>query len=283
MGMTLRRRIIKREVRETMRACYGELFPLSLTLLFFMAGEKAFFSCLQKILSEYLEGVPYHAVSGLLFFAVCLLTAPLLCGAAGAFSCLCGAGNGESSQGFARLFSFYRSPERFRCACGVGLFAAGLFVLFRLPAALVALWRRSLPEAVSSGASLSASAGTVCFGVGLLLLFCVLCLAVCEVSVMPVILGRYELSFGAALRLTHRCMKGLHGEWIVFQLSFLPLFLLSYASFGVLLFLFTLPYYALSVCGFAAYADCRRFAEPFSGVSAALSSDLLMKGTINHG
>jgi uncharacterized membrane protein len=94
----------------------------------------------------------------------------------------------------------------------------------------------------------SVSAFLICI-VGFVLVFAV-CIYLNGFFVLPFL--KPDILFFNRLKQSIKLMKGKKCEAFFFELSFIPLFLSVYFTFGIT-FVFVLPYYLLSLCIFARY------------------------------
>ena len=251
MTYSLRRRMIKSEARRILFFDFRICICVSGLIMLLLFGISAFFRFVDQILYGLLSKNGFYALSALIRFLMAVFVSPFL----------------SSCVSFYRRLScndrqsLFFPDDSFLSVSGVRRSCRDVF--FIALSALVSLYLPAL---------LFRLVGVISDYFNHTLLSIVIKCAVLVFGVLSVTLAVgfapiFRCSFDfAGIKQCFFYMKGHKLEFVCFLFSFVPLFLLSYLSFGILL-LFVIPYFMISVSCFLNYAISEKSAPVLRGFS----------------
>lgn len=244
-----RRRIIKREAAKIIFGNFKKFTVFGALMLGVVSGVSMLINEYGILIRTFAGNNGYYSFYVILFIFVFLLLSPLFFGVLELF--------GEYTRFDGKItgnvFKYYFDKKSFLFSVKntffVLIFAAVLCVIPSLMSKLVefAVIKISFEDKVITGliaAALRLSVAVVFFGTAI-----ILCGFVC---VWRISSEKVTNSMLSCFRLSYRKMRHHKTEFLMLNLSFIPLFAISYLSFGIL-FVFSVPYYLMSVSVFVTY------------------------------
>lgn len=261
-ALSARRRVFKKEAREVLcfRANWISVLMALFMLFFFLAAARYFSDCLYYALS--LSGLiagdfaladeVYDAASGVLLF---LLLSPLYPGIVSYLYDLCRTKkSGGARVPITEVFCFYSGLEQAVRGWAVSfLRLTALIPLLFAYVGFVFLEDLYLPSIAGLPTQVTAVIFEVLIYAGtVLLIFTAMFMSLRAEFFVFFTVTRPELPISSCIRLSGNMMKRRAGEGIHLILSFVPLFILSVLSAGILFFIYFLPYYLFTFLIFCA-------------------------------
>ena len=244
----MRRRVIKKEARKTLFLNRMYFIGTGFLIFLLVSGVSSVSKVFSAIVSSFVTDSVAICFEIVLYLLMFLFLSPALIEIFRSYTFL----NTSSSKGKS-LFALFSNKRRYIEYIRLSLFALVLFVcevllLYFLPKVVIA-----------AGAAVNFGSGILESVFGLLLY----CLCFFTIFVFSFYLNSFfmvfffELNsdsrrFYNKLSASYKLMKGKRCELLLLQISFVPLFVTVYFTFGISL-IFIFPYYLKTLCIFADY------------------------------
>ncbi len=257
MSLSSRRRVIKSEARNILFSSFFLCICLSVIFLSVLCGVSAMLFTVDLLLYEIFSPKVFYSLMVLFKLTMLVLFAPLITGVFRCFRCV----SCKVKHPVCEVLQDYTSKKLYLSSLKlVALYAIIIIFILLLPQ-FAAFVLDILENKISFGGQnrLVSAVSKVLFLMISLLAFTLSCGFVC-------IMRCDDGSLLSAMKKSISLMKGHKIEFLYFCISFVPWFLLSYITLGVL-YLFVVPYFLISVSCFLNYVVTENVAPVFCDFS----------------
>lgn len=257
MSISTRRRAIKHQAKKLLFSNMWSCFCLSAVVLVIFCGIASIIYKTDLFLYEFFGEKVYVSLMTLFKLLLFILIAPFVLSVIRCFYTLAS----DSDSRVSSVVYCYSSKELFLAYLKkMVLFSSIIFSLLLLPrivSDLLGLILNSFPMLFHN--RMASCVINILFLAFILFIFTLFC-------GFAFVLKCYDRSVISSVKESFRLMKGHKLEFLYFCLSFLPCFILSYLSFGIL-WLYSIPYFFISISCFLNYVVTENVAPVFCDFS----------------
>ena len=250
MSLSSRYRVIKTEARKTLFSFFGYCLCISSLILTVLCGVSAMVRSVDVFLYRFFSTEVFFSLIVLYKLLLLVLLAPLIYGVFGCFRKI----SAREKLSAYELIRGYTSKRRYcdalKLVVIISVFCISLFVFHQLISLILDLIFQKIVF-ISQNIVVSLIAKLL-FLLLVFLSYTVFCGFAC-------ILRCNNGSVISSIKQSFILMKGHKVEFLLFCASFIPLFFLSHFTMG-LLYIFSIPYFLISVSCFLNYVVSEKFA-----------------------